>query len=139
MDISENQPMRQGTADAPAPERSHGRMEQVITGLVDGILVPVTSLIPVLVSSGLAFVIFAAMWVALGAGLVWNQGGVDAAWAWIGSLPPLVQGVVWLLFLPVVGALWVWESSWPVVVRLVIVIGLAGWSLLIFLPRSTQG
>src|SRR5512134_2311604 len=116
MEMSGEQTGRGGIADPAPTERSQGRMEQVITGLVDGILVPVTSLIPVLVSSGIAFVIFAAMWIALGAGLVWNQGGVDAAWAWIGSLPLLVQAVVWLLFLPVVGALWVWESSWPIIV-----------------------
>ncbi|MDH5244043.1 MAG: hypothetical protein OEX05_08930, partial [Chloroflexota bacterium] len=58
--------------------------------------------------------------------------------AWIGGLPLIVQGVAWLLFLPVVGALWVWETSWPIVLRLVIVASLAGWSLMIFLPRPTQ-
>lgn len=120
-------------------EGSKGPMEQVISGLVDGILVPVTSAIPWLVSSGIAFVVFAAMWVALGAGIVWNQGGVDAAWAWMRDLPLVVQGVLWLLFLPVTAGLWVWETSWPIVVRLVVVIGLAGWSLMIFLPRSAQG
>jgi hypothetical protein len=120
-------------------EGSKGPMEQVISGLVDGIVVPVTSVIPWLVSSGALFVVFAALWVALGAGIVWNQGGVDAAWAWMRDLPLLVQGVLWLLFLPVTAGLWVWETSWPVVVRLVVVIGLAGWSLMIFLPRSAQG
>ena len=120
-------------------EGSKGPMEQVITGLVDGILVPVTSAIPWLVSSGIAFVVFAAMWVALAAGIIWNQGGVDAAWASIRELPLIVQGVLWLLFLPVTAGLWVWETSWPVIVRLVVVVGLAGWSLMIFLPRSAQG
>ena len=44
-----------------------------------------------------------------------------------------------VLFLPVVGALWVWETSWPIIVRLVLVVGLAGWSLAMFMPRTTQG
>ena len=123
----------------PNGQRSKNPMEQVITFLVDGILVPVTSVIPVLVSSGIAFLAFAALWVALGYGIVANQGGVDAAWASIRDLPLIVQGVLWLLFLPVTAALWVWETSWPVVVRLVLVVGLAGWSLMIFLPRSAQG
>jgi hypothetical protein len=114
-------------------------MEQVITGLVDGIVVPVTSVIPVLLSSGIVFLVFLVLWGAFGAGLVLNQGGLDAAWEWIGNLPLLLQGIAWLLFLPVVGALWVWESTWPVVFRLILVVGLAGWSLMIFLPRSTQG
>lgn len=114
-------------------------MDQVITGLVDGIVVPVASVVPGLVSSGALFVVFALLWVGFGAGLIWNQGGLDTAWDWIGGLPLLVQALAWLLFLPVVGALWAWETSWPTVVRLVIVVGLAGWSLMIFVPRSTQG
>jgi len=114
-------------------------MEQVITFLVDGVVEPVTSVVPFLLTSGVLFVVFALLWLGFGAGLVWNQGGIDAAWEWIRGLPLLVQGVAWLLFLPVVGALWVWETSWPIIVRLVIVTGLAGWSLMIFLPRSTQG
>jgi len=114
-------------------------MEQAISIVVDGIIVPVTGVIPVLLSSGILFLLFAALWVAFGAGLILNQGGLDAAWAWIGELPLIVQGVAWLLFLPVVAALWAWETSWPIAIRLVLVAGLAGWSLMMFLPRSAQG
>jgi hypothetical protein len=113
-------------------------MEQVITVVVDGVIVPVTGVIPALLSSGILFLLFAGLWVAFGAGLVLNQGGLDAAWEWIRSLPLIVQSIVWLVFLPVVGALWAWETSWPLVIRLVLVVGLAGWSLMIFLPRSAQ-
>jgi len=120
------------------PEGSKGRMDQVITAVVDGVIVPVTGVIPVLLTSGIFFVVFAALWLAFGAGLVLNQGGLDAAWEWIGSLPLLLQGVAWLLFLPVVGALWAWETSWPLALRLVLVVGLCGWSLMIFFPRAAQ-
>lgn len=113
-------------------------MDNVVSTLVDGIIVPVTGVVPLLLSSGILLVLFAALWVAFGAGIVWNQGGLDATWAWIGSLPLLVQAVAWLLFLPVVGALWVWETSWPIVVRLLVVASLAGWSLMIFWPRASQ-
>jgi hypothetical protein len=34
--------------------------------------------------------------------------------------------------------LWIWESTWPVAVRLLLVAGIAGWNLLIFLPRALQ-
>ena len=121
------------------PEGSKGRMDQVITAVVDGVIVPVTGVIPGLVASGALFVVFAVLWLGFGAGLVWNQGGLDAAWAWIEGLPLILQGVAWLLFLPVVAALWAWETSWPLVVRLVLVAGLAGWSLMIFFPRAPQG
>ena len=114
-------------------------MEQVITALVDNVLTPVTSLIPLLVSSGIAFVLFAVLWVGFGIALVTSQGSLDAAWQWVRALPLVVQGVVWILFLPVLAALWIWETTWPIVLRLVLVAGLAGWSLLIFLPKALTG
>ena len=43
--------------------------------------------------------------------------------------------MVWLLFLPVVGGLWVWETTWPLFLRLVIVLGLGAWNILVFLPQ----
>jgi ABC-type amino acid transport system permease subunit len=92
-----------------------------------------------LVESGVAFVVFAVIWIAFAAGLIWSQGSIDAAWESIRALPLLVQIVVWVLFLPVMVGLWVWETSWPLVVRLVVVIGIAGWNLLIFLPKALQG
>ncbi len=103
-------------------------MEQVIdraaTGLGDSI--------GFLAESGALFVVFAFMWVAFGAALVWSQGSLDAAWQWIRDLPWLAQGAVWVLFLPVVLGLWVWETSWSLIVRLMSVIGIAGWNLLVF-------
>jgi ABC-type amino acid transport system permease subunit len=91
-----------------------------------------------LAESGVLFVAFAVMWVAFGAAIIWSQGSLDAAWQWIRGLPLLVQGLVWLLFLPVVFGLWIWETTWPLIVRLVLVAGIAGWNLLVFLPRALQ-
>jgi hypothetical protein len=108
-------------------------------GIINTVATSLSSFVVLLVSSGIAFVIFAALWVAFGAGLIWNQGGVDAAWQWIRDLPLLIQALVWLLLLPVVAGLWVWETTWPLVVRLLLVGGLAGWSVLIFLPRAFVG
>lgn len=120
-------------------EGRRSRMEQFITVLVDNVVVPVTSLIPVIVSSGIAFVLFAVLWVGFAIGLVTSQGSLDAAWQWVRALPLVVQGLVWLLFLPVLAALWIWETTLPIVLRLVLVAGLAGWSLLIFLPKALTG
>jgi hypothetical protein len=111
------------------------RMEQVINTLATG----ASNAAVFLATSGVAFVIFLALWVAFGAGLIWNQGSIDAAWQWLRDLPLLVQAVVWVLFLPVVLGLWIWETTWPVILRLVLVAGLAGWSVLIFLPRGLFG
>lgn len=126
-------------ASQAKPKGRQSRMEQLITGLVDNVVVPITGVIPVLVSSGIAFVVFAILWIGFGYALVTSQGSLDAAWQWVRALPLLVQGVVWLLFLPVVVALWIWETTWPIILRLILVAGLAGWSLLIFLPRAATG
>jgi hypothetical protein len=88
--------------------------------------------------SGILFVIFAFIWIVFAAGLIWSQGSVDQAWQTIGDLPLIVRVVIWVLFLPVMVGLWVWETSWPLVVRLIVVIGIAGWNLLVFLPRALQ-
>jgi len=91
-----------------------------------------------LAAHGVLFGVFAIIWIAFGVGLIWSQGSLDQAWHTIRSLPLVVQGLVWLLFLPVTFGLWVWETTWPLLVRLALVIGVAGWNLLVFLPsRST--
>jgi hypothetical protein len=91
-----------------------------------------------LAESGVLFLVFAVIWVAFAAGLIWSQGSIDQAWATIRALPLIVQIVVWVLFLPVMAGLWVWETTWPLVLRLIVVAGIAGWNLLIFLPRALQ-
>ncbi len=111
-------------------------MGDAISTLVDWTVVPATNFIVFLVTSGIAFVAFGVLWLGFGFALVWSQGSLDAAWEWIRALPLLIQGVAWLLFLPVVAALWIWETTWPVVVRVVLVLGLAGWNLAMFLPSA---
>ena len=91
-----------------------------------------------LAESGVLFVVFAVIWIGFAAALIWSQGSLDAAWQYVRSLPLVVQGIVWLLFLPVMVGLWIWETTWPLILRLLLVVGIAGWNLLIFLPRWLQ-
>jgi hypothetical protein len=88
--------------------------------------------------SGALFVVFAILWIAFAAGLIWSQGSLDQAWAAVRALPLIVQIAVWVLLLPVMVALWVGETTWPLVLRLIVVAGIASWNLLIFLPRALQ-
>jgi hypothetical protein len=83
-----------------------------------------------------AFLVFAAIWVAFAGAIVMSQGSLDQAWAWIRSLPPVLQVVLWLLFLPAVVGLWIWETTWPWVVRVVLVAGLGLATLYVFLPKA---
>jgi hypothetical protein len=107
-----------------------------VDALVRWVFVPVTSVIPRLVSSGAALVIYGALWVGFGAALVADPGALDEAWRSVAQLPLPLQGIVWLLFMPVMVGLWIWGTDWPVVLRLVLIAGIAGWNLLVFVPRK---
>ena len=122
------------TSAAHVSGRAH-RTEQVINTLATW----GSNAAVFVVTSGVAFLLFLALWVAFAAGLLWSPASVDQVWRWIGDLPLLIQAVVWLLFLPVMVGLWVWETAWPLVLRLVIVAALAAWSVMIFLPRGLRG
>jgi hypothetical protein len=116
------------------PERAtrKGPMERAIETAATGL----GNAVGFAADHGILFAVFAILWVAFGIGLAVSQDSVHGAWEAIRGLPWFVQGVVWLLFLPVMAGLWVWETTWPFVVRLVLVLGLAGWNLLVFLPRA---
>lgn len=80
------------------------------------------------------FLLFTALWVAFAYALIASQGSLDAAWRWITGQHLIVQGVVWLLFLPVVAGLWVWHTDWALLVRLVLVLGIGFWNIYLFFP-----
>ncbi len=128
MDVA--QPDQRSLEKSEGTERKKSRVEQIIenvaTGLGNGI--------GFLADKGILFVVFALIWIAFGVGLVASQGSLDAAWQWVRDLPWLAQGLVWLLFLPVMIGLWIWESSWALIMRVALIVGLAGWTLLV-LPR----
>jgi hypothetical protein len=46
---------------------------------------------------------------------------------------------VWLLFLPVVAGLWIYETTWPLVLRLLLIASIGGWNIWMFLPRGILG
>jgi hypothetical protein len=114
--------------------RRKGRMEQIIETLASGL----GNSVAWMAENGILFAIFAMIWVAFAAGLIFSQGSVDQAWQTIRDLPLIVQIVIWILFLPVMIGLWIWETTWPLIVRLVLVMGVAGWNLFMFLPKALQ-
>ena len=115
-------------------DRRKGRMEQVIETLASGL----GNGVAWMAETGILFAVFAVIWVVFGAGLIFSQGSVDQAWQTVRGLPLIAQVIVWVLFLPVMIGLWVWETSWPLIVRLVLVVGVAGWNLFMFLPKALQ-
>ena len=114
-------------------------MDTIITTLLDGVFLPlvdnVTGSIPFLISSGILLVLFGVLWVAFAAALLREPTRIDAAWRRVRRAALIVQAVAWVLFLPVLAGVWIWRMRWPAAARLTIVGGLAGWNLLMFLPR----
>ena len=82
------------------------------------------------VLSTYAIVIFAILWVGLTITLVVNREWLDLLWNWVQALPSVAEIIVWVFFLPNMVALWIWESSWSALVRLLAFSGIVGWTLL---------
>jgi hypothetical protein len=82
------------------------------------------------VLSTYAIVIFAILWVGFAIALVVNREGLDLLWNWVRELPAVAEIIVWVLFLPIMVGLWIWDSSWPDLVRLLAFAGIVAWTLL---------
>jgi hypothetical protein len=82
------------------------------------------------VLSTYAIVIFALLWVGFAVALVVDREWLDLLWNWVRALPAVAEIIVWVLFLPIMVGLWIWESSWPNLVRLFAFSGIVGWTLL---------
>ncbi len=111
-------------------------MDTIIRFVVDTVVVPLADSVPFLASRGILLAVFAAMWILFGVALVRDRPRLDAAWRRIRRMPFVVQAVAWLLFLPVLAGLWVWKTSWPVAARMLLIAGIAGWNILVFLPTA---
>ena len=83
-----------------------------------------------------AFAILTILWLGFGAALVFNQALLDTILHLFRGLPLAVQIVVGLLVIPVFLGLWIWESSWPLWLRLILVIGLGIVTIYTFFPKK---
>ena len=83
-----------------------------------------------------AFAILSLLWLGFAAALLFNPAILDTMWQALRGLPIVVQVLVWLLALPVTAGLWIWETSWPLWLRLLLVIGLGFVTIYTFFPRK---
>lgn len=77
-----------------------------------------------------ANVVFLVLWVGFVTALVVNQDWLADVWDWAQALPPIPGIIVWVLLLPIMVGLWIWQSHWPDPARIVGLIALASWTLL---------
>ena len=82
------------------------------------------------VLSTYAIVIFAMLWVGFAIALVANREWLDLLWNLVRALPSVAEIIIWLLFLPIMVGLWIWESDWTALVRLLGFAGIVGWTAL---------
>lgn len=90
---------------------------------------------PPFVVNVLIWAVFAILWLGFAAALLFSRASLDTIWHTFRGLPLVAQLVGWLLLLPVMLGLWIWETGWPVVLRLVLVAGLAAWNITVFFPK----
>lgn len=80
------------------------------------------------------FFVAAILWVAFGALLLSRQGDLSDLWNSFRGQHWLLQGIEFVLLLPWVIALWIWNTGWWLWIRIVLVLGLAWVNLLMFWP-----
>ena len=83
-----------------------------------------------------SFAILSLLWLGFAAALIFNQAILDSVWQALRGLPMFIQVVVWLIVLPVAFGLWIWETSWPLWIRLILVIGLGIATIYTFFPKQ---
>jgi hypothetical protein len=81
------------------------------------------------------FTLFTLLWLAFAAALLFKRERLKDIWRSIRRMNILVQLLLWLLFLPVMLGLWIWQTTWPLWLRLLLVAGLAWWNMFMFFPR----
>lgn len=84
-----------------------------------------------------SFGILTLLWLGFGAALIFNQTLLDSTWQVFRGLPIIAQIGLGLLLLPLVLGLWIWQTPWPLWIRIVLVAGLAWATIYTFLPKQS--
>lgn len=80
------------------------------------------------------FAIVVGAWIAFGYALLFVPETLQASWEWVRGQNVLVQSLAWLLGLPWMIALAVWQSAWVVWARFVVIACLAAGTVGLFAP-----
>ena len=84
----------------------------------------------------LVWAAFTVLWIAFAVALAFSPGTLDDVWQAVRRRALVLQAVAWLLFLPIMIGLWVWERPWPLPIRVVLVLALGAWTVFFLYPRG---
>ncbi len=85
-----------------------------------------------------AFGILTILWIAFFAVLIFNRDLLSTIWQVFRGWPLVLQIIIGLLTLPVMIGLWVWQTTWSIWIRLILIIGLAWVTVYTFFPKKTS-
>jgi hypothetical protein len=84
----------------------------------------------------LFWLFFIAIWVALGVLQLVSPDATGQIMTWVGEQVTVVQLAVWIVFLPVMVAVAVWESTLDLWIRLVTLVACLIWTTFGLYPRK---
>ena len=99
--------------------------------LVSALFTGATTLFTVAVST-----LFVVLWFAFAAAVFAIPETLDDVWRSLRQRSLLTQAVLWLLLLPIIAGLFIWERNWHRIVRLSLVVAIAAFNLYLFLGRG---
>lgn len=65
------------------------------------------------------------LWIAFAALWIFSSTTLGHIFDWIQGLPLVFEILVWIFFLPWVGSLWIWHSTWPLWLKIVVIVIIA--------------
>ncbi len=83
-----------------------------------------------------AFLVLTVLWLVFAFGLLFNRQMLTTAWRSFSGWHLVVRALIVLLALPLVLSLWIWNTKWPVWLRLALVVGLAWFTEYTFFPAT---
>lgn len=78
------------------------------------------------------------LWLAFGAVLLIDPSRLLDAWDAVRGQPLIVEILAWVLLLPWMFGLWVWQSDWATWTRVALLAALAAGMIFAFLPRPQE-
>lgn len=80
--------------------------------------------------------LFVLLWLIFLVVLVVEPERLDAVWTWFRDLPVIAQVAGWVLLLPLVLGLAIWQAPWALWIRVTAIAVLAVANIAVFSPRQ---